>query len=55
MKLKRTPNLNNEGRFLRGGSISINWTYQEEMLEEHGHHIEDPGTIKENNMGVPIT
>lgn len=37
-----TPNLNGEDYFLRGGSTSSDWIFQEQMLENHGHSIVDP-------------
>ena len=32
-----TPNLNAEGRFLRGGAATSQWTYQDHMMAQHGH------------------
>jgi len=38
-----TPNLNGEGRFLRGDNGFTAWTYQDQMLVNHGHAVHDPG------------
>ena len=43
MKGAHTPDLNGQQRFLRGGGEHSQWTYQDEMLREHSHNIEDPG------------
>ena len=39
----QTPNLNGEARFLRGGVEFSKWEFQEQMLKDHKHNIEDPG------------
>jgi len=38
-----TPDLNAEGRFLRGGTEFTSWTYQDQMMASHQHNISDPG------------
>lgn len=45
-----TPNLNGEGRFLRGGVEFSEWEFQEQMLKDHKHSIEDPGKISLSSM-----
>ena len=44
MASQRTPNLNGEERFLRGTAIETNaWQFQDAMLENHIHDVNDPG------------
>ena len=43
MKGSYTPDLNGQQRFLRGGEEQSEWTFQDEMLREHSHNINDPG------------
>ena len=40
---QRTPDLNNEKRFLRGSSDDTVLTLEEDMLEDHQHFVTDPG------------
>ena len=40
---ERTPDLNNERRFLRGGSDQEVLTLEEDMVQDHGHEVNDPG------------
>ena len=40
---ERTPDLNNERRFLRGGSDREVLTLEEDMVQDHGHEVNDPG------------
>merc|ERR1711862_671390 len=42
-KGSRVPNLNGDGRFLRGGSASQVLTMQEDSVEDHTHSVSDPG------------
>ena len=42
-KGSRVPNLNGQGRFLRGGSASQVLTMQEDTVEDHTHSVTDPG------------
>ena len=37
------PNLNGDGRFLRGGSASQVLTMQDDSVEDHSHSVSDPG------------
>ena len=38
-----TPNLNGEGRFLRGGNPDQVLSFQDDMFLDHDHSITDPG------------
>ena len=40
---QRTPDLNNAGRFLRGGTQANVLETQEDALQDHTHYISDPG------------
>ena len=40
---QKTPDLNNEKRFLRGGSDQEVLTLEEDMVMDHTHDISDPG------------
>ena len=42
-KGNRVPNLNGDGRFLRGGSASQVLTMQDDSVEDHTHSVSDPG------------
>jgi len=39
----KTPNLNGEGRFLRGGNDAKATTLEEDMFQDHGHTVADYG------------
>ena len=45
MKGKSTPNLNGEGRFLRGGNVQSSWSFQDDMVQDHSHSVNDPSSI----------
>ncbi len=45
MKDLQTPNLNIEGRFLRGGKEFQSWVYQDQMIGQHNHAVNDPGHL----------
>ena len=45
----RTPNLNSEGRFLRGGSIDEVLTMQDDSFQDHGHPVIDSGHTHTDN------
>ena len=40
---QRTPDLNNERRFLRGGRDETVLTMEEDALQNHTHTVVDPG------------
>ena len=40
---QRTPDLNNERRFLRGGRDETVLTMEEDALQDHTHSVVDPG------------
>ena len=40
---QRTPDLNNEMRFLRGAPDGSVLTLEEDMIQDHQHEVEDPG------------
>ena len=42
---QRTPDLNNENRFLRGSPDETVLSFEEDMVLEHGHDINDPGHV----------
>ena len=40
---KKTPDLNNERRFLRGGPDSDMLNMEEDQMQDHMHDFNDPG------------
>ena len=49
LKGQNTPNLNGEGRFLRGGSVTDSWTAQGDMVQDHYHRVSDNGHTHRDN------
>ena len=50
---QRTPNINGESRFLRGGTDSIVLQKQEDSLQAHTHAVNDPGHTHGYNDKYP--
>ena len=50
---QRTPNINGENRFLRGGSDSIMLQRQEDSIQSHTHTVTDPGHTHGYDDRVP--
>ena len=54
-KGRRTPDLNNPKRFLRGGHVSDALKFEEDSLQEHSHssNVHDPGHKHGHTISAP--
>ena len=40
---RRTPDLNTDGRFIRGGNEETLLSFEDDMMQDHQHSVDDPG------------